>query len=1345
MRLLSFLLSLLIINSSLFAVDDAACSTTTYFQDTTTATGTVTFKKRCLPNKEGDLKVDLNIRGGIYQIGNQVLCAMDEDISTSECIDPHTKAENTSNVDSGGCANNFWTNDGCQNNDFSGGPDNEYLNLADYDDNTSNSSDYNFTATQSSSTDSSTMARLSLNSGDEILWARLYWTGRLASSADYGTVDEVLLRSPTTNGYETITCSAYGESGDNYSCSADVTAKVTESGEYWIGNVKAEVENSGGFAAWNLVIVYANLKAPYQNINIYEGFGVFSNSSLTVNIDGFLTPESDPFESSLYLFSGESDNGYGDYISLTDKTGGVAGTHVVYNPNNQSFSDLLNASISVYGVNNTDRLPNYTNALGIDIDTLYAHSDANGTRIIENNQTSTTLTFTSTGDRLYTPVIGFTTELYVPNLCYDYGYSQDSHSFTEENNGSADPRIVGTVVPDKNVTLSVTIHNLEEGSDILNTRFYLNDLNTSQLTITDNVLATDSGNLLYLPITSTDLNATAGDLNFALDPTMPSAEGIFMEITLLPQQAELDAPLDMTVSFDLIANGETINYSDFQLNQDIPICAPSGAYNPAYGIYSVVDQNINGTITEGANNLKYNLFTQVANRPIQAKVVAFDTNNTHTVIRSNDFMAVEMFDGNTFHDTNKSCMDPKAKISTTEWFQFGESNTTVTDMNLSLPSSFYNVARENTGFRLWYLRDRESGNRIFIPTASGTLPNVDVDSNISSTSPCIHPYGINLNNSVGDADACGDKLDLNLAQQTSCASCLFGYTANVVCSRDNFSIRPESFDIKIYDIDHTKTPGSLDRNNSAIYISDKTPQLAAGYNYKFDITATSHTANDPTPGYTRNFITADKENNASFVWSPDPLKDVSGCNDPTTLHPDFYIANGFISDNSYNQERNLTNVGQYTFSMIDTTWTIVDQQPPHHFDSLGVILPHFDVGSINDCLLNSNKVPIATEPLNNGNIGCHIESTHLNDDDHSFDTSDYNMTFAPYRFSMDSMNATFGKTSTPIANGSFLYMSDLNKSTEMALHFEGDFRPVGEGDNTLSNFVHNCYAEDININFDHNASPESPSLPSFQYAYRDNYTAHNLGAWDVNVTGSLIVTIPSSYFEKADLGSIPNFNLHFNYERNSSSPKEILRLQVGDLNTTCTTQANCQSIANLLSDHNATGILPANADMIFAYGRVHAPRYRINGPLANVNIYYEVFCQTSNCQAYGLTKESVDDVFWYINSNHDNELLLGDATNSPFISSVGHINFTYPPLTFVGIGTKLISATYDEGNRYPFKSKITMTPDSWLIFNSYDENATNDYFTIEYYNTNSDWSGAVNNASTVDTNASQTTNRRINW
>ncbi len=96
-------------------------------------------------------------------------------------------------------------------------------------------------------------------------------------------------------------------------------------------------------------------------------------------------------------------------------------------------------------------------------------------------------------------MIAFNTELYAPELCYDYAYKQNGVYFTEDNNGSEVPLIYGQGLSTTDpVTVELFVRNDEESdTNLTNVVFHITDINSSQATyVTNSAYVTQPGQIL---------------------------------------------------------------------------------------------------------------------------------------------------------------------------------------------------------------------------------------------------------------------------------------------------------------------------------------------------------------------------------------------------------------------------------------------------------------------------------------------------------------------------------------------------------------------------------------------------------------------------------------------------------------------------------------------------------------------------------------------------------------------------------------------------------------------------------------------------------------------------------
>ncbi|SDE61004.1 isopeptide-forming domain-containing fimbrial protein [Auraticoccus monumenti] len=270
-------------------------------------------------------------------------------------------------------------------------------------------------------TTNSTSSELTLPTGSTVLHARLVWSGRQTAgtngAASSGNIGQVAFRTPGQTAYSTVTAptdQVYAPAGLSttdggvYQAAVDVTAQVRAAGTgtYWVGNIRAA---TGGdrYAGWSLVVAYRNPALPLRNLTIFQGFADVTststaNSTVDIPVSGFRTPASGTVNASVGFVAWEGDQGStGDALRFNGSTLSDAARPA----NNYFTSRITNLGSTV-----TTRNPSYLNNLGVDMGT----SNASG--LLSNNQTSTTLQATTTGDYYYPGIITTAIDLYSPRF-----------------------------------------------------------------------------------------------------------------------------------------------------------------------------------------------------------------------------------------------------------------------------------------------------------------------------------------------------------------------------------------------------------------------------------------------------------------------------------------------------------------------------------------------------------------------------------------------------------------------------------------------------------------------------------------------------------------------------------------------------------------------------------------------------------------------------------------------------------------------------------------------------------------------------------------------------------------
>jgi uncharacterized repeat protein (TIGR01451 family) len=306
-----------------------------------------------------------------------------------------------------------------------------------------------------SSTFNSSTARLTLPAGARVLFARLYYTGRLQQGADAncpqrpppaapclrgrpapdtGARNRVKFKTPGLNDYVTLTAGRVEDALDTtngvareYQGIVDVTSLVATGGAgvYGVANVQLgtglDADQAGG---WALAVAYEDSSKPTRNLTIFDGFRfVLANGApVDIPLSGFVTPKSGPVTTNIGLVAIEGDLGTtGDSATINADASGSAASGScppilpgrpcrLTNPANPA-NNFFNASIADRnGVTFTQRDPAFPNQMGFDADIVGA------TRNLANDQTSTTLRLATDGDGFAPNAVSFATDLFAPSL-----------------------------------------------------------------------------------------------------------------------------------------------------------------------------------------------------------------------------------------------------------------------------------------------------------------------------------------------------------------------------------------------------------------------------------------------------------------------------------------------------------------------------------------------------------------------------------------------------------------------------------------------------------------------------------------------------------------------------------------------------------------------------------------------------------------------------------------------------------------------------------------------------------------------------------------------------------------
>ena len=1285
---------------------------------------------------------------------------------------------------------------------------------------------YNVDGVQGSA---ATTAELNIPEGSTIKWAGLYWqalthhrdtpynTMSIDIRRDGGTyqtasANDIHHKLSFSTNISPVGSSAGATSADIYSAFADVTKTFQDQnwadGNYTVRTtdvLEGQEGSFGVYGAWNLVVVYANEDKSYKSFTIFDGWKQVSgsNSNVPVPISGFYTPKSTPINAKLAVFAAE-----GDYNINGDKLSGYRKSndewHEFLNDNNP---DKTNQTFSALVQTSGARDPSQTNNNGIDIQ-IFDIGTGTTANLLQTEQTSIDFKFTSSGDLYFPSMLAFATEVYVPTLCYDYGYSQYGRSFTSAYDPTAGPKIIGTVRTGVPIDVSIYIRNKEDSDiDMKNMTVDILKLDNTKLKYSslDNDGASTGSVYVTLPnsLIKTHRPDSTLTLNPTTDPTsvsdidigsISSLDYFYVYYKLNPLTRNLDENLTIKVNYEMTfsAGGTdvTIPY-DTLLDDKIDICTGSSVYSPARGIFNIVHNNYTTTNTAG---YYYNLPTQVANREGNFKIISMNPDSLDERKVVSTPVAVEMIDIGVFHDTNASCQDMSNSISPRIWLNFN--NSSIIDFNKTIIDNsqqyngdygFYSIVKENVAFRVSYNMVDEDGTLI---KTTGSGPYVienyaELNSTLNSynndlSGDCINSVTVGGSTYSDISSACaGAEVSISSAQLAICNECVYGLRTKVVCSRDNFAIRPEAFMIKIDDMNQTNHAEQVrvDDNVTGVTSTLSTTQteLAAGYDYNIEINATNHVDRTSTPGYTKTFGSSEVNDVFGFKWN---AASNSNCNDelnvttitnPTQM-PSFLIVNGRIAI-----DRNISQVGEYALYMEDKTWTNVDSDingdkiPDHHSGN-----NYFKQTVNSDCAVGSGTVDYSTSDTLNG---CSISSTHSGSYSTPYNYQNYDIEFHPYKFNMNGITPSRGlnHVSIPFDTDTFIYMTDMDfnnaQDQNMSFHLNGAIRAVGYNDVDTTNFVDGCYAKKVTLTLNKTA-PTGQTNHTYRFininkSNTDASHQNNPGSPSSvfnNITAPTILLLTND-FNKTQAG-VTNTILNINLDRNSSTALNPERVTYTTYTSRCTTPGNCTMNADLINTYDTNGSKDLNQtvnpnsriNITYLYGRTHASRQRYENNTGAANIYYEAYCfgttgiapNTNDCNKtllpQGINSKRTDDIRWFINDDHN-------ATRDGFVGVVAEKDaIGYVTATGASVANpSQTTLTYDaNGNgiddeSYPYKTTMENNASRWLIYNENNPTATRNNFSVEFDKASTGWSGEHNTTTTTKKIGNIRTNRRSNW
>ncbi|WP_171037066.1 Calx-beta domain-containing protein [Maribacter algarum] len=245
---------------------------------------------------------------------------------------------------------------------------------------------------------------------------------------------DIMLMLPGESTYTTITADDVMYQGrpdhyqnDGYAAVKDITdvvnALANPFGTYQVANLKATEgslyshnnNNAGVTGGWQIIFVYESPDLVKRNVTLFDGFAIVHTAggfnNYDVNFNGFQTVPNGKVNANILFGSIDGDRSlFDDQLRIEDTDGVFQGISTSVRDENNFFR----SSITVDGNDFLNRNPASTNTLGFDAGHFELKN--NGNKLIDNNQTSTTIKMTSSGDLYSLYLMGISVEVFEPSL-----------------------------------------------------------------------------------------------------------------------------------------------------------------------------------------------------------------------------------------------------------------------------------------------------------------------------------------------------------------------------------------------------------------------------------------------------------------------------------------------------------------------------------------------------------------------------------------------------------------------------------------------------------------------------------------------------------------------------------------------------------------------------------------------------------------------------------------------------------------------------------------------------------------------------------------------------------------
>ncbi len=1156
------------------------------------------------------------------------------------------------------------------------------------------------------------------------------------SSLDIKTTNanKILLKIDSESSYHEISAdklhydNRYGANGTTYAAFTDVTAHLQSYGlangvhTFTVANITANEGREsqlGNYAGWSLVVIYKeNALGKARNISIYDGFATVSSSiARSITISGFKLPKSGEVSSQFTSFAGEGEEEYKtDHMTLNGQN----------MPGAIDVNNIFDARVAGITRSSTNTLNDMDNTNGIDIDRYDTSTIMTALRDSNANASSVSLKLDSSLD-YYTPsMIAFSAELYRPNLCYDFDATMGDYvsvPIAEDRSmtlpsATGDPLYIKLFVrseesdfPIQNASLSVDINR----TGILDFDLAHSSVQPPDINWYEPAILISS---LFKDISIGANNSTTGGI-------IDAFKSIYARVAHTILQADgkpfrFDANVKGALDLDNDASTAASPFALSTANGSLPRCEGSLAYAPQWLQFNV----------ERKDASDYRLYTQVVGRAFDMQVVSYSAASNYTALAPIDGIVTELelinvgrFESNATSSYDRVCEDSSNAIPWRDnakiFFPFN--NTAKVDINI--PNELNKVALRNAAMRVWTLTD---GNQTLVKHSCTNFTSDCFKDLYTTDYSTLTPNMCSADCESGDSDE-------------TCYSCLKKYYGKPYCSRDNFSVRPDGFRLRVGD--NNQTTNTVSKWITQNIDNQPIKNLVSGYKYAVEINATQYQKNDISEGYYNlnnsettiaNDLLSSLDKTVDLfvmIFSDDTTK----CNATTHLKLPVEILNGrnnpIKSDMSYRTHE--PEVGKYKLAMIDNTWTQVDQE--------GYIYKPF-VGA--DCKSASGD----SNALGN-EVGCQTLSDK--GDDYF---SPINLNFLPAKIAIGSM-----VMSNPTSK-KWLYMGPLDKN--MSIKVEGALNAQNYEGIATKNFVNECAASDVNISMDFNSSmstmtaknlsDNSEIIVNLKYSRSNNEENATIG----NALPNQFITIPKDKFQKENNGT-SSMTMLYNIEKIFDKVLNPVVIAFKKLKSILLddSELRISASAEMKSDYSAADEIAYNKNYTFIYARVRGAIMEITKGITAANtlgslsvLGYCVDDVDTKCDDYSkaphLAFEPTPTIAsWFRMISHENDGHINSITMDNGLATIDGVN-PVGAKQFTAGSTAEMTFAFPIANRDQLV-QYTVTPSPWLLYSATDADGI-PRFNLEWISPRMIWTGKGETGNVVNMNANPDS-KRLSW